>query len=148
MEKYINFVCNDQHFALSINQVEKILLFQQPARIPDTLDYVAGYYSYNEAPLPLIDMKKRLFEEKTVPDDQTKIMVVHWQGDKLGLIVEKITHVKEFQNDSENKDIEENSQISYLLETFHDQDGIILHIDIDKLFSEEGVKELHTLMRK
>ena len=150
MTKFINFICNEQQFALTIDSVEKILLYKKPALIPDTSAYINGFLSYNDIPLLLIDMKMRLFNEKLTPNEQTKIIVANWKNKKIGLIVEQITQVKEYpitdveQSESSNSTV----RTGYLIGTFQENDAITLHIDVDKLFSPEGEQEIEGLIEK
>lgn len=148
MTKFINFICNEQHFALSIDGVEKILLYSNPAIIPDTSDYISGFQTYNEAPLLLIDMKKRLFNEKLTPDEQTKVIVTSWKENKIGLIVEQITTVKEYPEANMETSDQTNTKTAYLVGTFQEDEVITLHIDVEKLFTLEGEQEIRGLIEK
>ena len=150
MTKFINFICNEQQFALTIDSVEKILLYKKPALIPDTLAYINGFLSYNDIPLLLIDMKRRLFNEKLTPNEQTKVIVANWKNKKIGLIVEQITQVKEYpitdveQAESTNG----TAKTAYIIGTFQENDDITLHIDVDMLFPLEGEQEIEGLIEK
>lgn len=150
MTKFINFICNEQQFALTIDSVEKILLYKKPALIPDTSAYINGFLSYNDIPLLLIDMKRRLFNEKLTPNEQTKVIVANWKNKKIGLIVEQITQVKEYpitdveQAESTNG----TAKTAYIIGTFQENDDITLHIDIDMLFPLEGEQEIEGLIEK
>ena len=150
MTKFINFICNEQQFALTIDSVEKILLYKKPALIPDTSAYINGFLSYNDNPLLLIDMKKRLFNEKLTPNEQTKVIVANWKNKKIGLIVEQITQVKEYpitdveQAESTNG----TAKTAYIIGTFQENDAITLHIDVDMLFPLEGEQEIEGLIEK
>ena len=150
MTKFINFICNEQQFALTIDSVEKILLYKKPALIPDTSAYINGFLSYNDIPLLLIDMKRRLFNEKLTPNEQTKVIVANWKNKKIGLIVEQITQVKEYpitdvaQSESSNGA----AKTAYLMGTFQENDDITLHIDVDMLFPLEGEQEIEGLIEK
>lgn len=150
MTKFINFICNEQQFALTIDSVEKILLYKKPALIPDTSAYINGFLSYNDSPLLLIDMKRRLFNEKLTPNEQTKVIVANWKNKKIGLIVEQITQVKEYpitdveQAESTNG----TAKTAYIIGTFQENDDITLHIDVDMLFPLEGEQEIEGLIEK
>lgn len=150
MTKFINFICNEQQFALTIDSVEKILLYKKPALIPDTSAYINGFLSYNDQPLLLIDMKSRLFNEKLIPNEQTKVIVANWKNNKIGLIVEQITQVKEYPDvDVEvSESANSSGKTAYLIGTFQEKDVITLHIAVDKLFSLEGEQEIVGLIEK
>ena len=150
MTKFINFICNEQQFALTIDSVEKILLYKKPALIPDTSAYINGFLSYNDIPLLLIDMKRRLFNEKLTPNEQTKVIVANWKNKKIGLIVEQITQVKEYPiSDVEQAESTNGTaKTAYIIGTFQENDDITLHIDVDMLFPLEGEQEIEGLIEK
>src|SRR5699024_1765952 len=126
------------------------LLYKKPALIPDTSAYINGFLSYNDIPLLLIDMKRRLFNEKLTPNEQTKVIVANWKNKKIGLIVEQITQVKEYpitdveQAESTNG----TAKTAYIIGTFQENDDITLHIDVDMLFPLEGEQEIEGLIEK
>ena len=148
MTKFINFICNEQQFALSIDRVEKIVLYKKPTLIPDTSPYINGFLSYNAMPLLLIDMKMRLFNEKLPPNEQTKVIVANWKNEKIGLIVEQITQVKEYPDANLPESSDGTEKTAYLIGTFQENDTITLHIDVDKLFTLEGEQEIEGLIEK
>lgn len=148
MTKFINFICNEQQFALSIDRVEKIVRYQKPTLIPDTSSYINGFLSYNDRPLLLIDMKMRLFNEKLPPNEQTKVIVSNWKNEKIGLMVEQITEVKEYPDADLSEPGNGTAKTAYLVGTFQENDTITLHIDVDKLFTLEGEQEIEGLIEK
>lgn len=148
MNKFVLFVCREQYFAVTLDSIEKILLFQKPARIPDTSAYLLGYLPYEEEHLTLIDMNMRLFQEASIADEETKIMVVHWRGKKLGLVVDQVLRVQEFYVDPKSYAKPEDQKTKYIIETFQEKGNIVLHLDIDQLFQEEGVEELLAIIEK
>lgn len=148
MSKFVMFVCQEQYFALPLDSIEKILLFQKPARIPDTSAYIMGYLPFEEEPLTLIDMNMRLFQEKTEANRETKIMVVHWKEKKLGLVVDQVLRVQDFYVDPQAYGPTKDEKTNYIIETFQDKGSIVLHLDIDRLFAQDGVAELQAIMEK
>lgn len=148
MNKFVLFKSHEQFFAVSIAIIEKIILFQPPTLIPDTSAYIFGYLPYDGKPLALIDMRMRLFQVAGVPDEETKIIVIHWKGKKVGLVVDEVVRVQDFQADSNRETHSEDEKTNYIVEIFQEKDEIILHLDIDKLFSEEGVEEIEAIIEK
>lgn len=99
-------------------------------------------------PLLLIDMKMRLFNEKLPPNEQTKVIVANWKNEKIGLIVEQITQVKEYPDANLPESSDGTEKTAYLIGTFQENDTITLHIDVDKLFTLEGEQEIEGLIEK
>lgn len=145
MDKYISFICRGQYFALFIDSIEKIVLYEEPILVPETSDYVLGYASYEGAPLPIIDLNSRFFGIETEVGELSKVIVVHWQGHRLGLLVDEVSTVQDYQKedkDASSKDADE----SYIVNTIYNEDQIILEVDIDKMFTGKAKEELLRLL--
>lgn len=150
MSKFIVFECHQQQFALPIEEVDKILLFEEPTEVPDTTDYLLGVLPYENQKIVLLDLKKRLFQENLHPNVQTKIIVVHWKESKLGLVVENVSVVREFESlpNGTNESEGEDGVIKYIIQMFQTEQGIIMQIDVNDLLSNAGVKEIKSILEK
>lgn len=148
MGKYIIFSCNQQKLAVPIEVTDKILLFEKPTRVPDTSKYLLGVLPYEGKRLGVIDLKKRLFQDKLQPDEDSKIMVVHWKGIKLGLAVENVMTVREFEEQANKKAVKDGEVTDYIIEMFQTNEEIIMHIDVDQLLSDEGIQEMKRILEK
>ena len=81
-----------QDFAFNIFQVERILRYEDPAPLPQAPDFLEGVLRYQNAAVPVIDLRKRL----GVPaprDEATRTIVLEWEGAKLGAVVDAVTEV-------------------------------------------------------
>jgi purine-binding chemotaxis protein CheW len=81
-----------QDFAFNIFQVERILRYEEPAPLPQAPDFLEGVLRYQNAAVPVIDLRKRL----GVPaprDEGTRTIVLEWDGAKLGAVVDAVTEV-------------------------------------------------------
>jgi purine-binding chemotaxis protein CheW len=81
-----------QDFAFNIFQVERILRYEEPAPLPKAPDFLEGVLRYQNAAVPVIDLRKRL----GVPaprDEGTRTIVLEWEGAKLGAVVDAVTEV-------------------------------------------------------
>lgn len=149
MEKFIVFTSGAQNFAIPITEVEKIIMMQEPTRIPDTSSYLIGAISYSDQLLPIIDLSERLFKQKTVVTANTKIIVVEWKELKIGLVVEDVLSVSNFEEISEDETKEKIREAAkYVRALFKTEEGIVLVLDVDVLFSSENEKELIELINQ
>ena len=81
-----------QDFAFNIFQVERILRYEAPAPLPKAPDFLEGVLRYQDAAVPIIDLRKRL----GVPaprEETTRTIVLEWDGAKLGAVVDAVTEV-------------------------------------------------------
>ncbi len=149
MEKFVIFSSGGQSFAIPIEVTEKIIHVEGLTRIPDTSDYVLGAIEYDDGILPIIDLSERFFQRKTEVTADTKVIAINWQEKKIGLAVDKVTNIRSF----ESKDHEEPENISqaaasYVMAFIRTEEGIILQLDVDSIFSEDGERELVSLINR
>jgi purine-binding chemotaxis protein CheW len=81
-----------QEFAFNIFQVERILRYESPSPLPKAPDFLEGVLQYQGAPVPVIDLRKRLGVDAPLKDD-TRIIVMDWEGGKIGFVVDTVTEV-------------------------------------------------------
>ncbi len=81
-----------QEFAFNIFQVERILRYESPAPLPKAPDFLEGVLQYQGEPVPVIDLRKRLGVDAPLKDD-TRIIVLDWEGGKIGIVVDTVTEV-------------------------------------------------------
>ena len=149
MGKFVVFNSGGQSFAVPIEVTEKIIHVEELTKIPDTSVYVLGAIDYGDGILPIIDLSERFFQRKTEVTDETKVIVVSWQEKKIGLAVDKVTTIRSF--DSGDHDVSEKTNqeaASYVMAFIRTEEGIILQLDVNSIFSENGEHELLSLMNR
>lgn len=88
----VTFRVAGQEFAFNIFQVERILRYESPAPLPKAPDFLEGILQYQGGPVPVIDLRKRLGVDAPLKDD-TRIIVLDWDGGKIGFVVDTVTEV-------------------------------------------------------
>jgi len=88
-----------QEFAFNIFQVERILRYESPSPLPKAPDFLEGVLQYQGAPVPVIDLRKRLGVDAPLKDD-TRIIVMDWEGGKIGFVVDTVTEVMQIGADN------------------------------------------------
>ena len=88
----VTFRVAGQDFAFNIFQVERILRYEAPAALPKSPDFLAGVLQYQGGPVPVIDLRKRLSVAAPLKDD-TRIIVLDWDGGRIGVVVDAVTEV-------------------------------------------------------
>ena len=143
MEKYILFSNNNQNFALDITNIDRIIEFQKPKKLPESPDFLLGVIQYNERILPIIDLTKRLYNVDLTLNENVKVIVVLWKEKQIGLIVDNILGIHGFDETKFEQSIDD-IQISkeYIQGFIKSKDDITIVLDIDRLFDLEQEKEL------
>jgi len=88
----VSFRLAGQDFAFNIFQVERILRYEAPSPLPKAPEFLEGVLQYQGTPVPIVDLRKRL----SVPAplrDETRIIVLEWDGGRIGVIVDAVTEV-------------------------------------------------------
>jgi len=88
----VTFRVAGQEFAFNIFQVERILRYESPAALPKSPDFLEGVLQYQGGPVPVIDLRKRLSVAAPLKDD-TRIIVLDWDGGRIGVVVDAVTEV-------------------------------------------------------
>lgn len=149
MEKFVVFSSGGQSFAVPIEVTEKIIHVEGLTHIPDTSDYVLGAIDYDDGILPIIDLSERFFQRKTEVTADTKVIVINWQEKNIGLAVDKVTNIRSFESaDREGSEQSDQEAASYIMAFIRTEEGIILQLDVNRIFSETGEYELVSLINR
>ena len=88
----VTFKVAGQDFAFNIFQVERILRYEAPAPLPKSPEFLEGVLQYQQTAVPLIDLRKRFGVAAPLRDD-TRTIILEWDGGKLGVVVDAVTEV-------------------------------------------------------
>ena len=88
----VTFRVAGQAFAFNIFQVERILRYEAPSPLPKAPDFLEGVLTYQGAPVPVVDLRKRLNVPAPLKDD-TRIVILESEGAKIGMIVDTVSEV-------------------------------------------------------
>lgn len=92
-DTYVTFQSGNEYFALGIQYVNEIIVYQEITQIPESEDYIKGLINLRGKIIPVIDVRVR-FRMPPIPyTDRTCIIIINVQGTVVGLIVEKIAEV-------------------------------------------------------
>ena len=88
----VTFKVAGQDLAFNIFQVERILRYEAPAPLPKAPDFLEGVLRYQNAPVPLVALRKRLGVAAPLREE-TRIAILEWEGGRLGVVVDAVTEV-------------------------------------------------------
>lgn len=88
----VTFRVAGQEFAFNIFQVERILRYEAPAPLPKAPEFLEGVLRYQDAPVPVIDLRKRLNVAAPLKDD-TRIVILEADGARIGVVVDSVSEV-------------------------------------------------------
>lgn len=88
----VTFRLGGQDFAFNIFQVERILRYQEPARLPKAPAFLEGMLRYGGNVVPVVDLRKRVSVEAPLKEE-TRIMILEWEDGKIGVVVDAVLEV-------------------------------------------------------
>ena len=146
MEKQIVFLSKKQELSIPIEKINKIIQWQETIPVPETSTFVLGVIEHNEHVLPVIDLNDRLYGIPTEVSNEMKIIIVQWKEEYLGLLVEYIRGIMDFEkNQFELMENEVTFDKNYIESFIKAENGIIIQLNVDTLF--EGNIMLDKLLR-
>lgn len=94
---------DSEEFAINISQVKEIISYETGiTRMPGKPNYVIGIMNIRGETVPIMDLGYRLNYEIDYPT--SKIIIVYMHGEKVGLIVQTVKDVLDFNDNEELED--------------------------------------------
>jgi purine-binding chemotaxis protein CheW len=149
VNKVVIFKIEDEEYAADIMQIERILDYTEPTKIPEAPPFIKGIIKYQEKILPIIDLKTRMHLSQSTDGYEPKIIVVKNDDKYIGLIVDMVLEVI----DISSKSIEETPEIikcvlnKYVYGIVKLNERIIILLDTEKIISIDEMIELNSLQR-
>jgi purine-binding chemotaxis protein CheW len=89
----VTFKVGGEEFGLDVFSVHEILRWQGVTPVPRAPAFVEGVLDVRGAVVPVIDLRRRFEVPKYGHDDETRIVLVEFGGERLGLVVDSVTEV-------------------------------------------------------
>ncbi|MBU5591122.1 chemotaxis protein CheW [Clostridium sp. MSJ-4] len=98
--KILIFSLNGEHYATDIMEVERILGYEEPTVLPDAPDFVEGVINYEGHILPVVSLARRFNLPQGVKNAESKIIVVKQKEQKIGMIVDVVSEVRDIKSEN------------------------------------------------
>jgi purine-binding chemotaxis protein CheW len=89
----VTFRVGGEEFGLDVFQVHEILRHVEPTPMPKAPAFVEGVLDVRGTLVPVVDLRKRFELLDVRYDDDTRIILVDFQGERLGLVVDEVSEV-------------------------------------------------------
>lgn len=140
--KVLIFSINGEHYATDIMEVERILGYEEPTTLPDAPMFVEGVINYEGSILPVISLTSKFNLENGDKKDEAKIIVAKQAENKIGIIVDVVSEVR----DVNEKNIEVPPEIvagiskRYIKGLIKIDGKIIIFLNLGTILTEEEKK--------
>lgn len=144
--KILIFLLDNQCFAVDIKDVERILNYEAPTKIPESLTFLEGVINYGNEIIPIINMGKKFNKSNFKTIENSSIIVTRDEDKPIGFIVDSVSEVRSI-NKGQMEDLPEisvNSMSKYIKGLIKDKinNNIIILLDFKKILSEEEKKKI------
>ena len=149
--QYLTFQLGDEVFAIDVVNVREILEFSTVTKVPRSPEYMRGVINLRGSVVPVFDMRLKFAMTSTEKTINTCIVVVEvsFEGEDviIGALVDCVQEVFEL----ESQQIEPAPRIGTRLRTEFirgmgkKDDGFIIILDIDKVFSAEEISSVQQM---
>lgn len=92
-KQFLTFNIDQVHYGIDISLVTEIIGMQQVTPIPNLPPYIKGIMNLRGKIIPLIDVRLRLYNRERDYDDRTCVIVITWEDEEIGLIVDCVYEV-------------------------------------------------------
>lgn len=113
-DQLVIFQLNDQQYALPIQETQEIIRMTNITKVPNTRHYVEGIINLRGSIVPVINLNKRLNLPVSEYGEDTRIIVVEHEGQKVGMIVDIVLEVGRFSENEIEPPSVAGDNVSYL----------------------------------
>jgi purine-binding chemotaxis protein CheW len=142
--KFLTFFLAGEEYGIEILKVHEIIGVLPITRIPRTPQFVLGVINLRGKVIPIVDLRLKFGMEPKKTDEETCIIVVRVCGVQMGIVVDKVSEVR----DIASADVEDapsfgsDVDTEYILGIGKLEGRIKILLDIDKVLSTQEVLDL------
>lgn len=155
--QFLSFVLDGALYAVEVAQVQEVLEYTQPVRLPCTIDYVEGLISSREQGISVVNLRRKFNLSEIEPTKKTRIIIIeitHMENDKktvttFGAIADSVEEVIDLEEDTIEPAPKFGNNISgeYIRGIGKKDNKFIIILDIDKVFSLEEIAALKSVIK-
>lgn len=108
------FELAEQLYALPIQETQEIIRMAVITKVPNTRSYVEGIINLRGSIVPVINLNRRLGLPIKDYDDSTRIIVVEYNGQKVGMIVDNVQEVGRYTADEVDPPVVDGDNVDYI----------------------------------
>ncbi|MCC5909820.1 MAG: chemotaxis protein CheW [Clostridiaceae bacterium] len=93
LNQYVIFKLQEEHYGISIKDVETIEKVSEITRLPNSPSYVQGVINLRGEVVPVIDLRKRFEMEIKENTEETRIIILNIEEMIIGIVVDSSSEV-------------------------------------------------------
>lgn len=145
--KVLIFSIGSNYYATDIMEVERILGYEEPTKLPDSPNFLQGVINYEGNILPVISVSKKFGIENKGNTSDIKIIVAKQDNYKTGIIVDLVLEVKDIKKENIEDAPELVGGISkrYIKGLIKIDNKIIIFLNLGAILTEDERLQMHDL---
>lgn len=135
-EQYIVSRLGNERHAFNIRDINEIIKMEFITEVPNSKPYIKGVINLRGKIIPVVSMCKRFGIPETPIGKLSRIVVVRYQNEATGIIVDAVEKVTSFEDIQPPVDANEASSTQFIDGIGQSVDGLVGILNIDRLFGE------------
>ena len=150
MMQQLIFDINSHMFSIDIRAVKEIIRNVKIEPIPSQPEFIEGIINFRGVFVPVIDLKRLLFNKETEHDLNKRIIVIHRGDNLLSLIVDQVKVVAGIDIQEKKKGVIENVLLEshYLNGVSKYNDVIVYSLNPETILDKKQSDKMKTFYRK
>jgi purine-binding chemotaxis protein CheW len=137
-EQYIVSRLGNERHAFNIRDIHEIIKMEHITEVPNSKPYIKGVINLRGKIVPVVSMCRRFGIPETPFDKLTRIIVVQYRNDGMGIIVDAVEKVTSFQDIQPPLETNDTSNTHYIEGIGQSQEGLVGILNIERLFGDES----------
>ncbi len=137
----VGFTLGEDRFAINISEVREIDRFEQINRIPDLPDHILGVIDLRGLVIPVISLAVRLGIQNQDITKDTRIIIVEYNREKIGILVDTVSEVLRVAGASFEKppSIIQSVRSEYIRGIIRKNNHLVVVLDLNRLFEDNNL---------
>jgi purine-binding chemotaxis protein CheW len=142
--KFLTFFLDQEEYGIEILKVREIIGLLPVTHVPQSPYYVRGVINLRGQVIPVADLRVKFDMPEVKPTDETCIIVVHTAGNQLGLIVDKVSEVRNILSEEvvDTPSLGHEVNTEYVMGLGKTEERVILLLDISRIFPASDLESL------
>ena len=143
-DKYLEFDLGQEAYSVPLLSIREVIPQPETTPLPNGPDYFVGIMNLRGQIISIVDLRKKLRIAPKQPDGQIAVVIVEIEDISVGLIVDSINKVLNFQT-TELVDVPEiKNQVNakYIQGVFKSKDHLTILLDIRSILDINAIKKL------
>jgi purine-binding chemotaxis protein CheW len=147
-DQYVVFTLDEQHYALYLHAVTRVVRIVEITRLPKAPEIIRGVVNVQGQVIPVVDIRKRFQLPEREPELSDQLIIASTARRFVALIVDAVENVIEHSGQEMIPREKILPGTEYIVGVIKLEDGLVLIHDLDKFLSLEEGKELDAALKK